>query len=323
MKSTRDELRHLLGPEADSYPLVAERIAIDATNALRGAEMGLRGFRRRPLLRRLWDGVTGQGQELQAAIGQDIVAVQRATLSLVREVMDEEARTQYCVNRVLVNLHAVNRDVDDLLRRTSSLEREIDRRVTALRAELYAAIRSEAEQLASRIETVKRHVDREAAVRRLTERYRAGDLTAGPGEALGGAMYLASIAWQYWAEPGQRVEDEWTAAVAVVRQRLGKSPPRPVAEAVLAAASSVSGELAETVLYLAKPAAGVLRAIGMLTERQLAELPMTDERAADAVSITRALADPYRQLESGLVRDVEIVEAIARELLPLTRTEDE
>lgn len=136
-------------------------------------------------------------------------------------------------------------------------------------------------------------------------------------------MYLASIAWQYWAEPGQRVAEEWTAAVAVVRQRVGSSPPRPVAEAVLDTATSISGESAETVLYLAEPAAGVLRAIGMLTERRLAELPMKEEHAADAVLITRALADPDRQLEPGLVRDVEIVEAIARELLPLTPTEEE
>lgn len=317
------ELSHLLGSTADAYPLVAERIAIDATNALRGAEMGLRGFRRRPLLRRLWDGMTGRGQELQAAIGQDLVTVQRATLSLVREVMEEEARTQYCVNRVLVNLHAVNRDVDELLQRMSSVEREIDRRVTALRAELYAAIQSESERLALQIEAVRRQVDREATVRRLTERYRAGDLTAGPGEVVGSGLYLASIAWQYWAEPGRRVQDEWTAAMAVVRQRLAATKPRPLEEAVLHAASSVGGEAQETVLYLADRSSGVLRAVGMLTERRHAGLVTTEADAADAVSITRALNDPERQLESGLVRDVEIVESVARELLPLTPTEEE
>lgn len=323
MSKPSAEIRHVLGRSADAYPLVAERVAIDATNALRGAEMGLRGFRRRPLLRRLWDGITGQGQELQAAIGQDLVTVQRATLSLVREVMDEEARTQYCVNRVLVNLHAVNRDVDDLLRRTSSLERDLEHRVAALRAELYGAIRAEAEALASQIETVKGHVDREASVRRLTERYRAGDLTAEPGEALGGALFLASIAWHYWAEPGTRVDQEWAAAAAVVRQRLGSSKPRPVSEAVLEAALGVGPGAGETALYLAESSTGVLHSIGMLTERRLAQLAVSEEHATEAVSITRALADPDRQLESGLVRDIEVVEAIAKELLPLTPHEGE
>ncbi len=84
----------LLGTDADAYPLLAERIAIDTTNILRSAEAGLRGFRRRPLLRRLWSGLHSHGQELQAAIGQDLIAAQRATLSLVQEVMKEESRTQ-------------------------------------------------------------------------------------------------------------------------------------------------------------------------------------------------------------------------------------
>lgn len=106
--------RDTLGIDHDVHPFLAERITIDTTNALRAAQNGLRGFRRRSLLRRLWDGVRGSGQELQAAIGQDLLTVQRAAFSLVRELMNEESRTQYCVNKVLTNLHAVNRDVDEL-----------------------------------------------------------------------------------------------------------------------------------------------------------------------------------------------------------------
>ena len=145
----------LLGADADAYPLLAERIAIDTTNALRGAEAGLRGFRRRPLLRRLWSGLHSHEQELQAAIGQDLIIAQRATLSLVQEVMKEESRTQYCVDKVLANLHAVNRDVDELLCKTSSLERKL----RDIRSEFYSAFSTETKRLTAEIDTTRRHID--------------------------------------------------------------------------------------------------------------------------------------------------------------------
>ena len=261
MDSNTSNLRHVIGTDADNYPMLAERIAIDATNALRSAEIGLRGFRHRPLLRRLWDGLTGRGQELQAAIGQDLVTVQRATLDLVREVMEEESRTQYCINKVLINLHDVNRDVDDLLRRTSSLERNLDQKLEDLRSE----IRTEAKSLYDQIDAIHRRIDKDANVRRLTEHYRAGDLTAGLGEIVGSALYLASVAWNYHTvqeEPDNQLKHEWEAAYAVVRQRqrqrLG-GEVQPIADALLEAVEAISLDSAESVLYLAESAAGVLR----------------------------------------------------------------
>ena len=312
--STSSVLHNVLGTDAAAYPLLAERIVIDTTNTLRSAEIGLRGFRRRPLLRRLWGGLHGHGQELQAAIGQDLIAAQRATLSLVQEVMKEESRTQYCVNKVLANLHAVNRDVDELLRQTSSLEQKLE----DIRAEFYSAISMEAKRLTAEIDTVRRHIGREANVRRLTERYRVGDLSIGPGEILGSALYMASVAWNYWDESGSRYKDEWAAADAVVRQRLDSRPHR-IAEALLEAVKTVSEDFIEPVLYLAESATGVLRVTGMLTERLAANLPVQEKDAEDAVSVVTALSDPDKQLESLLVRDIELVNSVARDLTPVAR----
>ena len=314
MDSDTSELRRIIGADADNYPMLAERIAIDATNALRSAEIGLRGFRHRPLLRRLWDGLTGRGQELQAAIGQDLVTVQRATLDLVREVMEEESRTQYCINRVSIILRDVNREVNDLLRRTSSLERNLDQELAAFRAE----IRTEAKSLQDQINAVHRQIDKDANVRRLTEHYRAGDLTAGLGEMVGSALYLASVAWNYYTEqeePDNRFKHEWEAAYAVVRQRLGREV-RPIADALLEAVEAISLDSAESVLYLAESTTGALRCTGMLTTRRVAGLSIKEQDAEDAVAIASALYDPDEQLESGLIRDVELVKAIACELIP-------
>src|ERR1041384_7389117 len=154
-------------PYAGRSPFVAEQIAIDSTDALKAAARGLRGFRSRPLLRRLWDGATGEGQELQAAIGSDVVAVQAATINLVREVMSEEARTQYCVERVLLNLHDVNSDLDSVTARVTSLEAVVDSLKTRQRL----------------IETKVR----------LEALYGAGELHPGMGNVLSGALYLAHI----------------------------------------------------------------------------------------------------------------------------------
>lgn len=299
MTGFTSSLQNVLGTDADAYPLLAERIAIDTTNTLRGAEAGLRGFRRRPLLRRLWGGLRGHGQELQATIGQDLIAAQRATLSLVQEVMKEESRTQYCVNEVLTNLHAVNRDVDELLLQTSSLGQKL-------------------EELQAEIKAVRRHIDKEANVRRLMERYRVGDLSIEPGEILGSALYMASVAWNYWDEPVSRYEDEWKAADAVVRQRLD-SRPRRIAEALLEATETVSADFIEPLLYLAESATGALRVTGMLMERRAANLSVQEKNAEEAVSIVTALSDPDKQLESLLVRDIELVDSIARELAPAAR----
>ena len=310
MTGFTSSLQNVLGTDAGAYPLLAERIAIDTTNTLRGAEIGLRGFRRRPLLRRLWRGLHSHEQELQAAIGQDLIVAQRATLSLVQEVMKEESRTQYCVNKVLANLYAVNRDVDGLLRQTSSLEWKLE------------SLRTETKRLTAEIDTVRRHIDREANVRRLTERYRVGDLSIEPGEILGAALYMASVAWNYWDEPDSRYKDEWAAADAVVRQRLDSRPHR-IAEALLEAAETVSADFIEPVLYLAESATGVLRVTGMLTERRAANLPVQEKNAEEAVSIVTALSDPDKQLESLLVRDIELVKSVARELSPAAREQVE
>ena len=314
---------HVLGPFADDHAVVAERVAIDVTNALRGAEAGLRGFRRRPLLKRLWDGITGQGQELQAAIGQDLVTVQRAALSLVREVMHEEARTQYCVNKVLVNLHAVNCDLDDLQKRTARLEGELTRQVAALRAEFYQALQAESKRLAEEIDGLRRDLNREAGVRRLTKRYRAGELTANAGEVLGSSLYMASVSLMHWDDGPVRVKAEWRAARAVVSREVSQDSPVPLEDALLEVGEAVTPAALEPTLYLAQEEAGVLGVVARLVERRLGGLSLREEDASDAIAIVQAVSDPDHQLESGLVRNTELIQVVARSLLPAPKMEEE
>jgi hypothetical protein len=303
--------REVTGIDPDGFPLIAERMAIDAINALRAADSGLRGLRGRLLLRRLWDGVTGRGQELGSAIGQDLIAVQRATLRIVREVMREEMRTQYCVNVVLESLRAVHDDLDAVTARAEQLEGDMRQR----QRELYEALRAESSKLAARIEDVRREARRDAVVRRLTERYRARDLHRGAGETLGAGMFLAAVTFQYWGADRRRREEEARAALAVVTKRL-PARPLPLEDAVLGAVMDASDEVTEPLAYLGLDRGPYLSVLGALTERRMARLPISEASAAETIAVVRATRDPSRLLESPLIRPVELAQAIAWELLP-------
>ena len=81
MTGFTSSLQNVLGTDADAYPLLAERIAIDTTNTLRGAEIWPARFpASSSCCAASGVGYAASGQELQAAIGQDLIAVQRATL---------------------------------------------------------------------------------------------------------------------------------------------------------------------------------------------------------------------------------------------------
>lgn len=299
----------------EDFPLLAERVAIDLTGALRNADAGLRGLRRRPMLRRIWESATGKGQERHSAIGADLVAAQKSVLTLVQHVMKEESRSQYCINRVLLNLHALNGDVTHVVERLTELEEIVTVR-QAFHTAWMEQIGQVADQLVHDLEATRQRLDRLSAVRHLTERYRAGRISAAAGEVLGAAQFLATIGWQYADEGHANAARELETALYVIEQRIDSNRPRPLAEAILEAAADVQSTMLEPMLYISHESSGVLRAVAMLIERRAAGLRVDLTSAADAVAVTRTLADPDGQLSAGLVRKVELVQAIAQELLP-------
>jgi hypothetical protein len=288
------DVRELTGVDLERFPLIAERLAIDLTDALRAAESGLEAFRGRPVVARLWEDLTGIGQRRQAAIGQDLLTAQRATLGVVREIVREEARTQYCVHRVLVNLRAVNRDLDAATDRLDGVAAEIaqlDERMAALRSE----------------------VRREGAVRRLTELYRAGELHPGMSPILDAAMMIASVMRHFWGASRRRRDDEAAAALAVAKQRLA-TQPLPLEEALLSAVEDASDEARAAMLQAGGGRGPCLAVVVGLAERRHAGLPNSELNAADAIAIARAMRAPDRLLSSRLVRPTELAQALAGEL---------
>jgi hypothetical protein len=290
--------RDLTGVAVDGFPLLAERLAIDATSALRAGELGLRGLRGRSLLRRLWEGASGRVDARSFALTEDVLTVQRATVAIVREVVREGERTQYCMHRVLVNLHGLNRDLDEVAARQTGLEH---------------TLRAETARLARQLHDVQRQLDREAGVRRLTERYRAGDLYQGADETLRAALWLAAVRQTCWGAEPSRQRDELGVALAVVRQRLSPRPI-PLEEALLGTVEGSAASLSEVLRYLGQDRGPHLAVVTALAERRLARLPSSEASAAEAIAIARATRDPDGALESRIVRPVELAEALAAEL---------
>jgi hypothetical protein len=309
----------LIGGSAEASPFVVEKVAIDATNALRSAEVGLRTLRARPLLRRLWEIARGTEQERAAALGADLLFAQRAALTFVEAAMAEQTRTSYCLNRVLVNLHAVNRDLDELAARTARLEGFVTQALPSLREGVRQLVAQESQRLAGQIEAVRGLVQREAAVRRLNDLYLGGGLYPGVGKTLGGALYLVGIACHFTDETAPLQRKEWAAGLAVVRQKLGDVPvylPDLLLEDV---ASAEQGAL-ETVAYLTSgesgPHAHVLNA---LAQRRLAGVSVDERAASEVMAVAKKLHDPDRLLGTLLTRQWKLAEQVARELLDLLR----
>jgi hypothetical protein len=306
--------------QAQGFPLLAERLAIDVTVALRGAEAGLRALGGRMLLRRLWDQVTGEGGRLRGQVGSDLLAVQRAALDLLREILREEMRTQHCLRRVLVNLHEVNRELDAVAGGLHRVEGE----VRQLRQELFEALRLEAARLAGQIDHLRREVRRETRLRELTELYRVDQLHPGAGPTLEAGLFLAAVQAECWQSEGEGEGEEERAwadasqrriAEALVRARVS-SRPLPLEQAMLETAEAAAPELREPLVYLGQGRGPHLAVLGALLERRLAGLANGEVNASDTVAVVRATGDGAGRLQSRLVRPVELALAIAHELAP-------
>lgn len=298
------------GLEPALYPHVYERLAIDITGSLRSADVGLRGFRNRGFLVRLLGGVTGSGQELQAQIGQDLLTVQRATMSVVQEIMQEEIRTQTCVTQVVHNLQAVGHDIDELGKRTETLQT----RQEQLKFQLYQAIKQESIMLMGEFEGMRRDLGREKVTRRLTDCFQARALYPGMGPLLESAHFLASIGWLQAGTP--EWAEEWKAALMVVQGRLGSNAPQPLDELLLQTAGEVQAGLVEVSSFSlgapTTPTCGLLQGL-LLNAGGNAQGALLDALAAQ-----RGVPGQPRLLQRGIVRPMDLVETLGNELQTLT-----
>lgn len=298
------------GLDSTLYPHVYERLAIDITGGLRAADVGLRGFRDRSFLKRLWGGITGSGKELQAQIGQDMLVVQRATMGVIQEIMQDQIRTQACVAKVVYNLQAVDHDIEELGKRTETLlagQRQLKR-------ELYQAIKQESAMLIGELADMRRELSREKITRRITDCYQAGGLYQGMGPLLAAAHFLASIGWLHSGTPEGR--EEWKVALMVVQGRLGSNAPQPLYELLLQAAGETQAGFIEASTFTleasATPTCGLIHNLLVDSEGN------AQQRLLEALMVQRETPGQPRLLQRSIVRPMDVVETLGTELQALS-----
>jgi hypothetical protein len=275
-----------------------ERLVLDLTGGLRGADAGLRTLRGRPFLRRLWDGLTGAGAELELAVASDLHAVQHSTVEIVRLILFESIRTKDVLDRALKNLLQLNRDLD----------RQGEDLGGGLRD-----LRVEVSQLTQQLQRLERGLDREATLRQLGLHYASRQLHPGVGPLLGGAMYLAYVARLFADEPGGLPPPERRVTLQAIEAQVGDRVgylPEMLADDL---ADRTPPQL-EMVEYLTEGAAGIL----LRTSRILAE-QRRDPKALGSAALPAAEAAWRRVARTGepqyqLWRPTYLVEHLAGEL---------
>lgn len=296
----------------ESSPIIVEQLAIEATNSLRGAEVGIRALRSRPLLRRVWDGVTGKGAELHAAVDADLLTVQRNTLGLVREVMTEHVRTRYCVSVVMNNLSALNATTGMIVEKVLAVEDEAGRRIREVELALREEVRELAQGTAREISRLDQRIDREGGMRRASELYAAGELYSGAGKLLASALYLAQVDRMCASDPATLRSAERNTALAKVRASLdGRA--RRLDVLLFEVAQGIDTAYLEPAAFLFEsvhgPLADPLRA---LAERRMAQLPSDMQHAQDALTIASRLRDSGGMLRRNILTESEFAERLAK-----------
>jgi|GEM_PF-2610558 len=277
---------------SEQSPFIAEQIAIDCSSALRSAEVGLRALRERPLMRRLWDGIIGYGNQLQSAIGSDLATVQKATISLIQEVMTEELRTQDCMERVLYNLHDVNADLDAVITKVNQLKTEMksyDQRQRLLEIRIH-------------YQTL----------------FTAGRLHPGTGDLIGASLYLAQMKRLFANIQENFAIEALNDAKVQVQYQLGNRP-ETIHHLFLQAVDQIQPETLEVVAYLvAQHLRPALYVLNTLIEPRMLGFSNDLEFAKKTLIITRKLRDPDGELKQHLLRPWELAEKISSELLTIT-----
>jgi len=292
----------VLGFDAARDPFIAECVAVDVTSALRGAEVGLRALRQRALMRRLWESVTGSGNARIAAVGSDLIAVQRATLHVLWDIVGNEMRTWACLERVLQNLHAVNLDLDMVTKQTEELRIAIGQAQASI------------SELEVRVSRLQEGLDREASLRRARDQYAAGMLHSGFGPLLRAALYVAYVNAHFSRGDEAICAEETRTAFGVVESSLS-SEPRLVTVLATEEMARTEADSVESLVYITTRQSGPLCSVlSNGGKRHLAQLAITDESVRDAIALASVLEDPQDFLGRHVQRPITLVKQLFAEI---------
>lgn len=311
-------VQRLTNAEIGHAPFIEERLAIEARNALRGGEIGLLDLRSRPGWRRLWEGITGEGQERGAAIGQDLLVTQRALLGIVHRVITELCRKKSCTIRVLENLHQVNRELDTLRACYSELATTVKTMHDWL-----LAICNRIEEFETRMDIFEFRLQREAEVRRMLNLYQSDVLHPGMGTLFGSSLYLAQHTRHFAGGPENEIGKERSSALAVVMHKLARGDVLgtsrvPLVELFLNTIATISLETLESAALVTGELSGpYVRVLEDAIKDRLKGCKIDNQYLkgiVQSIVMQDDIFDPDKRLSQPVLQAGEFVAILAEEL---------
>ncbi len=302
-------------PFLKEYPVIEEKLAVDLSQGVRAAEKGLLAFRARPLLTRLWEGLTGKGQERIATIGGDLLRVQKATIDLLGILMQEQGRTQYCIERVVGNLIGVNSDLDCLQKAHEASIIEFNQKLDTIRKELYSEIRRTADELIKQVGRLDFRIEREARIRRNRDLFVAGEIYPNMPPLLRAALFLAQNIIEFSTETKERQLEEWQAIKAFVKTTLPGSVA-PYFQQLMTASKATKEDSLEVLEYFCSNVDSPnLMILSKMFERLSAKISLSEDDGKEIYKMVK-LRNAHRILPSDqLFCDYELAAFIAEEFI--------
>ncbi len=265
----------------EQFPFVAEAIAIDIANSLSGAEIGIRGFRNRNFLIRMWDGLTGESDEYIAEIAADSLVAQKAMVEYLKITTTSDIHTQKCLTKVTRNLLKVINDVQLLDIKITAVKQKLESDINALRSEL-----------GNKINSIDFTAQRNRELRQMTAQYKAMSLYEGMDNILRSALYIAQVSNLYWGGTSDNIiKKEIDYAKNVVKATLINTP-EAIGDLLINSLENSANKLLPVIVYItSQNNSSLLKTYNLLFSRKYAGLPTNLNNIKECLTIAEAVAD--------------------------------
>lgn len=289
--------------DLENYPFVTEAIAIDISNSLTGAEIGIRGFRNRKFLSRLWDGIIGKNNEYIAQFSSDLLLSQKAKIEYLKMLADSEVHSQKCLIKVSKNLLKSIEDIKALDDKINESKMILSSRITSLH-----------ESLTHKIEMLDFRVQREQELRRLTAKYKSGVLYKDFDPIINSALYISQVTSLYWGESMPILEKEIQFALNTVNENSSFSNPDSISNIISKIAINTKKEHLPLLVYITSSLnSSILKVLNSTFSKLYSGIEINNERLKEDFLIAEALSDDDFLKKGEIFTPFQIIRQLSNE----------
>jgi len=289
--------------EYNDFPFIAEALAVDISNSLSGAVIGIRGFRNRKLFKRVFDGLTGKNNEFLSQSLGDLVVSQQAITGYIKLVTDAEIHTQRCLIQVTKNLVQAIADLKETNTRVAAINNGLTEKLEAVYQELKLRIDSKVERL--------------EILNWVTSKFQAGELYKGFSIIFRSALYIAYVYNLYAGESKEVLDRQLMFAKNKVKVQLkDQQQPSSITAILTDIINSTAGEILPMAIFItAKPDSSFLKINNVLFLRKIAELPIDDNTIRENLKMIEVVAEDKFLASAEIFTAFQCAEKIADDLI--------